>query len=66
MWLETRSCGGNRDTGKISAMKSDLLGVKLCFRPSEFVKKTRYPNDSEEDLSTAGKMPPDSESEHDE
>lgn len=30
------------------------------------MKKTGYPDDSEEDLSTAGKMPPDNESESDE
>lgn len=63
MWLEMRSSGENRGIGGIPAMISGSLGANPCFRPSQFIKKTGYPDDSEEDLSTAGKMPPDNESE---
>lgn len=42
-------------------MRSHSLRAEISLRPLEFVKKTGYPDDSEEDLSTVGKMPPDSE-----
>lgn len=61
--LKMRSCGENRGIGKIAAMISGSLSAQLYFRPSEFVKKTGYRDDGEEDLSTAGKMPPDNNSE---
>ena len=61
-----RSCGENRVIGKIATMISGSLSAKLYFRPSDFVKKTGYPDDGEEDLSTAGKMPPDDNSESEE
>ena len=38
----------------------------MCsIRPTEFAKKSTYPDDSDEEESTVGKMPP-SESEEDE
>ena len=48
------------------AMGSGSVWAELSFRPSAFVKKTRYPDDSDEDPSTVGKLPPDSESDSDE
>ena len=38
----------------------------LILRPSEFVKKPTYLDDSEDDESTVGKMPPTEDSEADE
>ena len=43
----------------------DTLSVLMVrYRPSEFVKKSTYPEDSEDEKSTVGKLPPsDSEEE---
>jgi hypothetical protein len=32
--------------------------VLIMYRPKEFAKKSTYPEDSEEEESTVGKMPP--------
>ena len=57
MWYETRSNGGSRLIGRSSRVEQGAL--LICKRrPPEFVKKPTYLDDSEEDESTAGKMPP--------
>lgn len=31
---------------------------EVCFRPDEFAKASAYPDESDEEESTVGKMPP--------
>ncbi|KAA6407704.1 MAG: nucleic acid-binding [Lasallia pustulata] len=50
----------------VNVVRDEKQWRKQAYWPSEFVKKTGYPDGSEEDLSTVGKMPPDSESDSDE
>ncbi|KAL8713011.1 MAG: hypothetical protein Q9220_002871 [cf. Caloplaca sp. 1 TL-2023] len=49
----------------INIVRDEKAWRKQAYWPSEFVKKSHYPEDSDEEESTVGKMPPvdDSESE---
>ena len=61
-----RNNGASRLTGKCDSLCVNTEYVLMCStRPIEFVKKSAYPDDSDEEESIVGKMPP-SESEEDE
>jgi hypothetical protein len=60
--------GGRRLIGELSCFLCDvrILANVLCARPKEFLKSSAYPEDSDEEESTVGKMPPSDSEEEDE
>jgi hypothetical protein len=42
----------------ISCVYTDRMLIYISYRPKEFVKKSTYVEDSDEEESTVGKMPP--------
>ncbi|KAF1993305.1 nucleic acid-binding protein [Amniculicola lignicola CBS 123094] len=47
----------------VNVVRDEKQWRKMTYWPAEFVKKSTYVEDSDEDESTVGKMPPDSEEE---
>lgn len=50
-------CGGRKHIGERGPDVS-IHGVLMCPRPKEFAKASAYVEDSDEEESTVGKMPP--------
>lgn len=66
MSFATSICGGRRAIGVLLLLSCEEASLLMScdIRPKEFVKASAYPEDSDEEESTVGKMPPsDSEDE---
>jgi hypothetical protein len=64
MSFAMNTCGGKKLIGESSYAVLFSVANSVRFRPKEFVKASAYPEDSDEEESTVGKMPPsDSEDE---
>lgn len=63
MWYGARKRGGRWLTGKQicfieQGYRESLYHVLTLYRPKEFAKKQTHIDDSDEEESTVGKMPP--------
>jgi hypothetical protein len=56
-------CGARSLIGEIDIWWPDVLLLIMFHRPKEFPKASAYPEDSDEEESTVGKMPPSYDSE---